>query len=203
MMRGAANRMFPLSLMLALALLTFWLDRAVRDELVHPSLRRHDPDFIISNFHVTQYDREGRVESTLTARQMRHFPDDDTTEIDAPVVVQTKPDTPRMTLTADRGALSQDGVDVFLRDNVVVVREAREPNDLRGFRQRYPSVEHCCLNGATAGAVYARLPAAVAPGLPATVLPSTSPAHARLRLAEKLERWRVALAPFLAEPEES
>ncbi len=128
MTRGTANRMFPLLLMLALALLTFWLDRAVREEQVHPSLRRHDPDFIISDFHVTQYDREGRVESTLTGRQMRHFPDDDTTEIDAPVVVQTKPDAPRMTLTADRGALSQDGVDVFLRDNVVVVREAREPN---------------------------------------------------------------------------
>ncbi len=128
MMRGTANRMFPLLLMLALALLTFWLDRAVREEQVHPSLRRHDPDFIISDFRVTQYDREGRVESTLTGRQMRHFPDDDTTEIDAPVVVQTKPDTPRMTLAADRGALSQDGVDVFLRDNVVVVREAREPN---------------------------------------------------------------------------
>lgn len=125
MMRGAADRVFPLALMLALALLTFWLDRAVRDEQAHPSLRRHDPDFVISNFRVTQYDREGRVESTLTAKQMRHFPDNDSTEVDSPVVVQTKPDAPRMTLTADRGSLSQDGVDVFLHDNVLVVREAR------------------------------------------------------------------------------
>jgi len=128
MTRGTASRMFPLTLMLALALLTFWLDRAVRDEQVHPSLRRHDPDFIITNFKVTQYDRDGRVASTLTAREMRHYPDDDTTEVDAPVVVQTKPDTPRTTLSADRGSLSQDGVDVFLRDNVLVVRDASDAN---------------------------------------------------------------------------
>lgn len=83
-----------------------------------------------------------------------------------------------------------------------IEREAREPNDLRGFRRRHPSVGHCFLNGTMAGTVYARLPVAAAPGLPATLLPSTSPAHARMRFADKLERWRAALAPFLGEPEE-
>lgn len=126
MMRGATNRMFPLALMLALALLTFWLDRAVREEQLHPSLKRHDPDFIVENFTITRYDVEGRVESTLTARTMRHFPDDDTTELEAPQVVQTKPDKARMTLTAQRGALSQDGVDVFLYDSVLLVRDAKD-----------------------------------------------------------------------------
>ncbi|MSQ54601.1 MAG: LPS export ABC transporter periplasmic protein LptC [Betaproteobacteria bacterium] len=126
MMRGATNRMFPLALMLALALLTFWLDRAVREEQLHPSLKRHDPDFIVDNFTITRYDAEGRVESTLTARKMRHFPDDETTELEAPLVVQTKPDKARMTLTSERGALSQDGVDVFLYDNVLLVRDAKD-----------------------------------------------------------------------------
>ena len=122
MIRGATDRLFPLALMLALALLTFWLDRAVREEQVHPSLRRHDPDFIVHHFRITHYDAEGRVQSTLTADEMRHFPDDDTTELAAPLVVQTKPDTPRMTVTAERGELSQDGVDVFLRRNVLEQR---------------------------------------------------------------------------------
>jgi lipopolysaccharide export system protein LptC len=125
MLRGASTRMFPLALMLALALLTFWLDRAVREERQPPAERRHEPDFIISNFTVTNYDRDGRVASTLTAQKMIHFPDDDSTVLDFPHVVQTKPDEPRMTLTADRGTLSQDAADVFLYDNVVLVREAR------------------------------------------------------------------------------
>lgn len=126
-MRGAATRLFPLALMLSLALLTFWLDRAVREEQPHPAQRRHDPDFIVSKFTVTNFDREGRVESTLTAEKMVHFPDDDSTELESPYVVQTKPDEPRMTLKAERGTLSQDAADVFLYDNVVLVREAKDP----------------------------------------------------------------------------
>jgi len=53
-----------------------------------------------------------------------HFPDDDSTELLAPRLVQTKVDRPRMTLTSDRGALSQDGEDAFLYDNVLLVRDA-------------------------------------------------------------------------------
>ena len=117
--------MFPLLLMLALAGLTFWLERIVRDEEgVHPSERRHDPDYVIENLLHTRYNAQGAVESTLAATKMLHYPDDDSTELAAPRVVQTKPNEPRMTLTSDRGTLSQDGEEVFLYGNVLVVREA-------------------------------------------------------------------------------
>ena len=50
------------------------------------------------------------------------------------------------------------------------------------------------LNGATAAALYHRLVVptldAAATPLRYVVLPSTSPAHASMRYAEKLERWR-------------
>lgn len=128
MMRGAATRVFPLALMLALALLTFWLDRALREEQGTPSQRRHEPDFVVSNFTITRYDRDGRVESTLTAKKMVHFPDDDSTELEAPLIVQTKPGEARMTMSAQRGSLSQDGADVFLFDKVRLTREAKPPN---------------------------------------------------------------------------
>ncbi|MBK8063016.1 MAG: LPS export ABC transporter periplasmic protein LptC [Betaproteobacteria bacterium] len=123
-MRLAATRMFPMLLMLALALLTFWLQRAVLDEDQHPALRRHDPDYIVENFTIVNFSAQGLAESTLAGRRMVHFPDDDSTELLAPRLVQTKPDRPRMTLTSDRGALSQDGEDAFLYDNVLLVRDA-------------------------------------------------------------------------------
>lgn len=123
-MRLSTTRMFPLALMVALAGLTFWLERLVREEEgLHPSLRRHDPDYIVDNLTHTRFNAQGRVESTLVAAKMLHYPDDDTTDLVAPRVVQTKPDQPRVTVTADRGALSQDGAEVFLYDNVVLVRE--------------------------------------------------------------------------------
>ena len=124
-MKLTATRLFPLLLMLALALLTFWLERIVREEEgVHPSLRRHDPDYVVENLAITRFDAAGVPESTLAAAKMIHYPDDDSTELIAPRVVQTKPNEPRITVTAERGALSQDGEEVFLYDNVLLVREA-------------------------------------------------------------------------------
>ena len=117
--------MFPLVLMLSLAGLTFWLERTVREEEgAHPSLRRHDPDYVVDNIAHTRFNVQGMVESTLAAAKMLHYPDDDSTDLVAPRIVQTKPNEPRVTLTADRGTLSQDGAEVFLYGNVQVVREA-------------------------------------------------------------------------------
>src|SRR6188508_2335791 len=96
--------------MLALAALSFWLERTVREEEgAHPSLRRHDPDYIIDNLNHTRFNAQGAIESTLVAAKMLHYPDDETTDLGAPRVEQTKPGEPRVTVTADRGTLSQDG----------------------------------------------------------------------------------------------
>ena len=122
-MRLSTTRLFPLGLMLALALLTFFLERAVREEEGHPALRRHDPDYIVTNFTNTTYDKTGAVESMLSATRMLHYPDDDSTELVSPRLVQSKTAKPRVTVTAERGALSREGDEVFLYDNVVLVRE--------------------------------------------------------------------------------
>ena len=110
--------------MLALALLTFWLERTARIEQGHPSLRRHDPDYIVHDFRIVSYGPTGASESMLSARKMVHYPDDDSTDLLAPRALQTKANEAPMTLTADRGALSQDGEDTFLYDNVLLVRSA-------------------------------------------------------------------------------
>jgi double-stranded uracil-DNA glycosylase len=69
------------------------------------------------------------------------------------------------------------------------------PNDFASFLRTHPRIEWVCTNGATAHRLYRRL---VQPGLPLRaqalplhLLPSTSPAHASLRFASKLERWRL------------
>ena len=123
-MRLTTTRVFPLALMLSLAALTFYLERTVRDEETAPKPRRHDPDYIVSNFTTTTYNREGQSLSVLSAEKMVHYPDDDSTELVSPRLLQSKPEQPRITVTAERGSLSGDGEEVFLYDNVVLVREA-------------------------------------------------------------------------------
>jgi lipopolysaccharide export system protein LptC len=123
-MRLSTTRIFPLALMLSLALLTFYLERTVREEETKPPARRHDPDYIVTNFTTTTYNRDGLPLSVLSADKMVHYPDDDSTLLLAPRVQQTKPDEPRITVTAERGTLSADGAEIFLYDNVVLLREA-------------------------------------------------------------------------------
>jgi lipopolysaccharide export system protein LptC len=123
-MRMSTTRLFPLALMTSLALLTFWLERTVHEDERPPQLRRHDPDYVVSKFTTTTYNRDGAAESILSADKMLHFPDDDSTELFSPRVVHAKPDEPRYTVRAERGALSRAGDEIFLYDNVVLVREA-------------------------------------------------------------------------------
>ena len=125
-MRLASTRLFPLVLLLALALLSFWLERAARQHPAQPSPLRHDPDYSAEAFTITDYGRAGAPESTLSAARMVHFPDDDSTDLVAPRLVQTRPGEPRLELSAERGLLSEDGAEVFLHDNVVLWRARLE-----------------------------------------------------------------------------
>lgn len=122
-MRLSTTRLFPLGLMLVLALLTFWLDRAVRDEPSNPSQRRHDPDYLVHNFTSTSFNRLGGAETVIQAAKMLHYPDDDSTELMSPRVMQAKPSEPRFTVSAERGVLAREGDEIFLYDNVQLVRE--------------------------------------------------------------------------------
>jgi lipopolysaccharide export system protein LptC len=120
----STTRLFPLGLMLALALLTFDLERTVREDDSPPALRRHDPDYLVTNFTTTTYNRDGAVETVMSAERMVHYPDDDTTELFAPRVVQAKPHQPRFSVRAERGQLSRDGDEIFLYGDVLLVRDA-------------------------------------------------------------------------------
>jgi lipopolysaccharide export system protein LptC len=124
--RFSTTRLFPLGLMLALALLTFYLERAVREDESPTATRRHDPDYYVVNFTTTTYNPDGAAETRMSAERMVHYPDDDTTELLAPRVLQSKPNEPRYSVRADRGQLSRDGDEVFLYGSVLLVREASE-----------------------------------------------------------------------------
>lgn len=123
-MRWHPGRLLPIALMFALALLTFYLERAVREDERAPGFRRHDPDYIVSNFTSITYSQAGVPESTLSAARMVHYPDDDSTELESPRLVRNEPDAARVTVRADRGTVSSQGDEIFLYDNVRLVREA-------------------------------------------------------------------------------
>ena len=77
---------------------------------------------------------------------------------------------------------ARDGsADTAIRDPV--------PNDIRGFLAAHQTIRCIALNGTAAGRYFSRMN----PGIPGTILPSTSPAYARMTLAEKTRKWACVL----------
>ena len=115
----------PVLLLGSLAALTYWLNAQVH--VVSPAFDgsgRHEPDLFVENFKAFNLDQEGRVRQALTAKRADHFPDDDTTEFEDPVITFTDPGKPRLNVTADRGKITGDRENAYFIGHVKAVREA-------------------------------------------------------------------------------
>jgi lipopolysaccharide export system protein LptC len=120
-----AGSVFPLLLVGVLAALTFWLQRVTEGAAADRSGRyRHDPDFIIDNFSVRTFNTSGKLQHTLTATRMMHYPDDDTTTVVTPRVLFHA--TPPTELSAEQALVSKDAAEVQLQRNVRLVRGGRD-----------------------------------------------------------------------------
>lgn len=104
--------------------LTFWLSQYVETK---PAARnaapKHEPDTIIENFSAKKLTLAGDVEYAVNAKQMMHFPDNDSSELTGVELIATQPGKPRAVLTAPRGELIRrsDGSDEVLMSGGVLI----------------------------------------------------------------------------------
>ncbi|MCC6611455.1 MAG: LPS export ABC transporter periplasmic protein LptC [Burkholderiales bacterium] len=124
-MRARTSTLFPVVLVAVLAALTFWLERLVQGPDGLAQRRAPDvPDFVIENLKATTMNAAGEAEYSLAATRMAHFQASDTTEIDAPRLVQWSGDAPPVRVAAERGTVTGDGKEFNLRGHVVITRDA-------------------------------------------------------------------------------
>lgn len=83
---------------------------------------RYEPDAFIDGFGLTRIDAHGRPVYRVTARRSVHYPDDDSTELFEATAVTLDPDTPRVTVRADRGRANAQAERTELFGNVVLTR---------------------------------------------------------------------------------
>ena len=102
-----------------------------------------------------------------------------------------------------RGVALWDALAECERDGSLdsAIRNGRR-NDVAGLLARFPRIRAVGLNGGTALRVFRRdilpeLPPQRRAGLQVIPLPSTSPAHARMSMAQKRDIWAAALSPHL------
>ena len=116
--------LLPIALMLFLALLTFWINQTVQEQGLSMSrLSRHDPDYILHNFVSTRTNATGMTKYVLAAVEMRHFPDNDYTELKRPRFTQFGLDKPYTQIYGQRGKISANGKLVEFNKQVKVVRQ--------------------------------------------------------------------------------
>lgn len=79
-------------------------------------------------------------------------------------------------------------------DSAIELAGAR-PNAIAELLDAHPQITRVCCNGSAAASLYRRFGLPGAPRVEVLQLPSTSPAHAGMPLAEKMRRWHAALRP--------
>jgi lipopolysaccharide export system protein LptC len=120
----------PVLLLGALAVLTYWLNAQIHVE--GPGFDgsgRHDADVFVENFKALNLDQAGRIRQALVAKRAQHFPDDDTTALDAPEIAFTDPGKPRLDVTADHARVTGDRENAYFEGHVKAVREATTDPD--------------------------------------------------------------------------
>ena len=120
-----ATLYLPVILMGLLALGTWWLVRNA-PQAAAPALAvapKHEPDYFMSDFSVKNFDATGRLQSEVQGRLARHFPDDDTLDIDGAQMRSLAPNGRLTRASAKRALTNADGSEVQLFGNAVVTRE--------------------------------------------------------------------------------
>ncbi len=110
-MKDRAASLFPLVMLLLLAALTFWLNRVIQGDNPHGP-QRHDPDYWVDRFEVRRFDIDGKLQHTVVADKLLHYPDDDTTVVTTPHV--TYHQQPPSEIFARMAFIGKDGKEIDL-----------------------------------------------------------------------------------------
>lgn len=131
--RGGLGAVFPLVIMLLLAMLTLWLARTsglAGQE--GAALENIEPDYIVEKFTLIRLSDTGQPRYALSADKMIHMPADDTSLLTKPALRQIQVGQPEVRISADRGVITSGGEVAHLRDNVLVFRAAEAQKSGKG-----------------------------------------------------------------------
>ncbi len=118
-----------LIVVLTIATLTYKLSSSIdkSPETADPSLR-HDPDYFISVFNATRYDKSGTASYNLSAQHLEHFPDNDTIEVQHPVVKIFDKTEPVWQASSTNGVGYKNTEILHLSGNVKIERQSPNPD---------------------------------------------------------------------------
>lgn len=114
---------FPLTIVVGLAVLTSWVkyNLPTLDEQTQAE-KRHDPDYIIENFQSVRLDAQGKQKYLLNAKELRHYPDDNSTHLVMPHFSSFSPDE-TVSIQSKNGRISENGKYYEFLNDVYLIRQ--------------------------------------------------------------------------------
>ena len=134
-----ASAYLPLLLMAILAAGTWWLVRTAPT----PQARRvaapprHEADYVMNQFVVQRFAADGSLRTQIEGAQLRHYPDDDTLEIDDARVRAIGANGAVTLASAKRALANGDGSEVQLLGDARVSRPADGKQEAVEFRSEF------------------------------------------------------------------
>ena len=128
----------PLIPLIMLLAGTYWLNQQVQPLGERPDdSKRHDVDYTVENISSVTLNELGKARYLMTADKMWHYPDDDTTYLDHPHLVNLPAKTWPTVTSSLTGKVSSHGDEVFLYDDVKIVRLPDLEKDSLTFSTEY------------------------------------------------------------------
>ena len=115
----------PMVVLLALAGLSFWIERAVQVTDGTKQVDKADPEGIMENFDAMRTDPTGRPQYRLSANKLKHYSDSKRTELESPHIVLLDATAGDVSVKSQTATVSPDGNEVDLRGDVNVLRAAQ------------------------------------------------------------------------------
>jgi lipopolysaccharide export system protein LptC len=134
-----ASAYLPLLLMAVLAAGTWWLVRNAPVIDTRPATvpLRHEADYVMTHFVVQRFAPDGSLRTQIEGAQLRHYPDDDTLEIDDARIRAVGDDGTVTLASAKRALANGDGSEVELIGDAHVMRPADGKEEEVEFRSEF------------------------------------------------------------------
>jgi len=115
-----------ITVLLGLSGLAIWLQQSSGKQSSNVSpptvSQKHSPDYFMEDFTLTSMNEKGTPNSILVSSKMLHYPDDDSTELDAPFMTMFGEIGKPWKIKADRGWVSGNNELILLSGNVRIDR---------------------------------------------------------------------------------
>ena len=124
MMSNRIRKWFPVLFLLLLAVLSYWLENKVKLSALKETVLGHVPDVIVEDLEATKFGLDGKPHQSLSAQRLLHYADDDSAKLVEPRFLLAAPGQADWHVSSKWALFSDNGQDVYLHDDVKVVRDA-------------------------------------------------------------------------------